>query len=655
MKKTQWIFTILLMGIPFTFTSLGIDKPTVAAEPAAAEPAGPFEKAWAVLTKLKSDLDPWIDAASYAKKLIEKFYGVPTEIELARDEIIAEIKNTQITRLEGTIIGMLNNFADVVRDPNNMHNSFQLNLIKSQADLVLGEMQSLIERRDSVSVKELAVASNLATAVGAAARKLLGMESAISPLLQRQMDMNYSVVGVDSYYVNRSAVRDSAGSSLLWSVIDTPAFYCDSTEARAELANKRIITLHSPPGGTIANAVYCKHKDGKCFAYYKDPSPIANGLAEGVGSPKTTFPICWKETHSRALRAFDDNPTVKAIKKAMQQSYFSGYRPSAISGPFIISGCLSKAANSILDFDGDCTSDLAVYRPGYTSSFEVLLSRTASFNSTSMPLGGYNDLPVPGDYDGDGKSDAAAYRIADGLWSIAPSSGAAPYSRAWGLEGDTPVPADYDGDGMTDIAVYRPSNGHWYVWPSGGGDRYAVPWGLSTDIPVPGDYDGDAKADFTIWRPGDGNWHVRPTSGAAPYAVQWGLQGDHPIPRDFDGDGRLDFAVRRDGQYGVYVMPSNGGSRYFVAFGNPDDIAVPADFDGDGKADQAVWQRAKAFWWYKRSTGGDRVPYDSNWGRSPPPNWEPVNPTIGRQWGTNRDFPLGSQLHGNFSWAGVFR
>ena len=31
-----------------------------------------------------------------------------------------------------------------------------------------------------------------------------------------------------------------------------------------------------------------------------------------------------------------------------------------------------------------------------------------------------------------------------------------------GLE-DQPLPGDYDGDGRTDIAVYRPATGRWFV------------------------------------------------------------------------------------------------------------------------------------------------------------------------------------------------
>jgi hypothetical protein len=54
----------------------------------------------------------------------------------------------------------------------------------------------------------------------------------------------------------------------------------------------------------------------------------------------------------------------------------------------------------------------------------------------------------------------------------------------WGGAGDVPIPGDFDGDGVTDIAVFRPSNGTWYILNSSTGAGTSIQWGSSTDLPI---------------------------------------------------------------------------------------------------------------------------------------------------------------------------
>ncbi|HUQ64252.1 MAG TPA: lamin tail domain-containing protein [Acidimicrobiales bacterium] len=120
-----------------------------------------------------------------------------------------------------------------------------------------------------------------------------------------------------------------------------------------------------------------------------------------------------------------------------------------------------------------------------------------------------------GDFDGNGTTDIAVFRPASGVWYV--NGGV---TTGWGTSGDIPVPGDYDGNGTTDIAVFRPDNGVWYV--NGG---ITTGWGTSGDIPVPGDYDGNGTTDIAVFRPPSGVWYVN-----GGVTTGWGTNGDQPTP-----------------------------------------------------------------------------------------------------------------------------
>ena len=109
------------------------------------------------------------------------------------------------------------------------------------------------------------------------------------------------------------------------------------------------------------------------------------------------------------------------------------------------------------------------------------------------------DIPLPRDFDGDGKADIGVFRPGPSEWWIQRSTGGVSAVQ-FGTTGDTPVPADFTGDNKTDIAFYRPSNGFWYILRSEDNSFFAFPFGISTDTPVVGDYDGDGRADAAVFQ-----------------------------------------------------------------------------------------------------------------------------------------------------------
>jgi hypothetical protein len=54
------------------------------------------------------------------------------------------------------------------------------------------------------------------------------------------------------------------------------------------------------------------------------------------------------------------------------------------------------------------------------------------------------------------------------------------------MSSDMPVPADYDGDGKTDIAIWRSSDGSWWIVNSSNGSVRNQTWGLANDKPAAG-------------------------------------------------------------------------------------------------------------------------------------------------------------------------
>ena len=60
-------------------------------------------------------------------------------------------------------------------------------------------------------------------------------------------------------------------------------------------------------------------------------------------------------------------------------------------------------------------------------------------------------------------TDLAIWRPSTGTWWVLGGQGSQQVSQGWGTNGDIPVQGDYDGDGKTDFSVFRPSKNTWYI------------------------------------------------------------------------------------------------------------------------------------------------------------------------------------------------
>ena len=111
----------------------------------------------------------------------------------------------------------------------------------------------------------------------------------------------------------------------------------------------------------------------------------------------------------------------------------------------------------------------------------------------------------------------------------------------YGAPGDVPVAGDWNGDGIRQIGVFR--DGQWNLDLDGDG-RFtdvdaAVTFGQPGDLPVVGDFNGDGIDEIGIFRAGtwmldtDGNREL----DAHDKVFELGAQGDAPVVGDWNDDG----------------------------------------------------------------------------------------------------------------------
>jgi len=178
-------------------------------------------------------------------------------------------------------------------------------------------------------------------------------------------------------------------------------------------------------------------------------------------------------------------------------------------------------------------------------------------------------IPLTGDWDGNGITKLGEWEPqgsyflldvnGDGIWN--PDKGDVKLGP-FGFSTDIPIIGDWNGDGKDKIGVWRPSELYFYldingdgVWNPEKGDKKLGPYGLSfNNIPVVGDWNGDGKDEIGVWAnsrivgkmafylniAGDGIWN---TENGNIIIDPFGKKGDVPVIGDWNNDGKDDVGI----------------------------------------------------------------------------------------------------------------
>jgi hypothetical protein len=137
------------------------------------------------------------------------------------------------------------------------------------------------------------------------------------------------------------------------------------------------------------------------------------------------------------------------------------------------------------------------------------------------PFGEATDIPVAGKWSSAGYDRIGVFRPSTQRWYMDVNGNGIQNScskdRCASLsvyrEGDLPVTGDWNGDGVTQVGLYRPSTGQWFLdrngdrsWDGCRRDLCISEFGSAEDLPVTGDWNGAGRSKIGVFRPRTGEW-----------------------------------------------------------------------------------------------------------------------------------------------------
>ena len=190
-----------------------------------------------------------------------------------------------------------------------------------------------------------------------------------------------------------------------------------------------------------------------------------------------------------------------------------------------------------------------------------------------------------------------------------------------GIPGDIPITGDWTGNGFTKIGIYRPSNGLFILDTNGNGQLDAgdavfnLQIGkMAGDVPVVGDWNGDGRSKVGYFRQGflwilDTNGNHVFEQGIDQVFSFGGVAGDVPVVGDWTGTGISKIGVFRQGF--LWALDANGNGTLdpsdpvFPYGGVTGDVPVVGDWAGTGVSQVGVFRQG--FLWALDANGDRQI------------------------------------------------
>jgi hypothetical protein len=344
--------------------------------------------------------------------------------------------------------------------------------------------------------------------------------------------------------------------------------------------------IQSATNGTLTDTIVANNTAGNVWSIQIQCSAeLTNGggvlqYPNVVGTPGPSNPPC-------AAGQIVANPLLSALAAN------GGYAPThalAPGSPAIDTGtCVVATDQRGVPRPQGAKCDIGAYEYRGGQTFYLRNSNTSGPADLTAFYGAPGDLPVVGDWDGNGTDTIGIFRPSQGMFYLRNSNtpGNVDIAVYYGSPGDLPVAGDWDGDGIDTIGIFRPSHGAFYLRNSNspGPVDIAVFYGSPGDLPAVGDWNGDGVDTIGIFRPSHGAFYLRNfnTPGPVNITVFYGAPGDQPAVGDWNANGVDTIGIFRPSQNAFYLRNSNtpGPIDITAFYGTVGDLAVTGDWNGD--------------------------------------------------------------------------